>query len=421
MKQRRQNTTRTKPEKPYPDFPLFPHNNGQWAKKINGKRYYFGVWDDPTAALNRYLEQRDDLFAGRKPRPKDPEAATIRDLLNAFRRTQESRFKSNQITGATHHDYVRICDRLAKFFDLNRQIGDLDGQDFTLLHEKISRTRSGTSIANIVRLTRIVFKYAFDEELIDKPMRFGPVFRLPSPATLRREKNRRGPRMFQREEVLSLLDAAKLPVRAMILLGINCGFGNSDCAALTCDRLNLEDGWISFPRPKTGVQRICKLWPETIAEIRKWQSRRSQLAIPPEEKLLFITKRGQGWIGKPNSNPISAEFRKLTRKAFETQDLRQKPRLPAKGFGFYTLRHTFATIGAEVKDLMALKVVMGHIPGDILGEAYIENVERQRLENIANHVRQWLYGKPTKKPRPRTALSRTSAPKATRSQDRRSK
>ena len=55
----------------------------------------------------------------------------------------------------------------------------------------------------------------------------------------------------------ALLDGAGVQLKAMMLLGINCGFGNADCASLPLSALNLETGWIDYPRPKTGVPRRC--------------------------------------------------------------------------------------------------------------------------------------------------------------------
>jgi hypothetical protein len=38
--------------KPYPEFPLFAHAAGVWAKETRGRLVYFGPWEDPDGALN---------------------------------------------------------------------------------------------------------------------------------------------------------------------------------------------------------------------------------------------------------------------------------------------------------------------------------------------------------------------------------
>jgi len=72
----------------------------------------------------------------------------------------------------------------------------------------------------------MAFKWAYDSELIDKPIRFGPGFKRPSRKTLRIERAKKGKRLFEAEQIRAMIDAAGIPLRAMILLGINSGFGN---------------------------------------------------------------------------------------------------------------------------------------------------------------------------------------------------
>ena len=80
--------SRIKPDKPYEDFPLTAHRNGQWCKKIRGKVHYFGSWEDWEGSLATYQEQRDDLYAGRTPRPRAG-GVTLADVMNAFLTSKE--------------------------------------------------------------------------------------------------------------------------------------------------------------------------------------------------------------------------------------------------------------------------------------------------------------------------------------------
>src|SRR5712672_245115 len=92
-----------KPAKPHPDFPLFPHATGRWAKKVRGKLHYFGGWEDPDAALSTWLDQKDDLLAGRAPRRKD--ALTVADLANRYSTSKKHLIDSGELTQRSFSDY----------------------------------------------------------------------------------------------------------------------------------------------------------------------------------------------------------------------------------------------------------------------------------------------------------------------------
>src|SRR6266403_183758 len=104
--------TSSKPPKPCPEFPLFPHATGYWAKKIRGKLYYFGPWADPDGSLTKYLEQKDAaLHSGRKPRP-DPEALTVKEAANAFLTAKKALLDSGELSPHTFANYKRAAAEL---------------------------------------------------------------------------------------------------------------------------------------------------------------------------------------------------------------------------------------------------------------------------------------------------------------------
>ena len=68
--------------------------------------------------------------------------------------------------------------------------------------------------------------------------------------------------MFEADDIRRMMAVAAPELGAAILLGICCGFGNADIRALPKTAVDLKRRWIRFPRPKTGVDRKCPLWPE---------------------------------------------------------------------------------------------------------------------------------------------------------------
>jgi hypothetical protein len=292
-----------KPAKPYPDFPLFYHQTGQWAKKVRGRTHYFGT--DPDAALSKYLEQRDDLQAGRASRAH-AEGLTLRDLANRFLTAKKVLLDSGELSPRTWGHYYLTCERLIEAFGRTRPVAGLGAEDFERLRAELAKTRGAHALAGEVQRVRTLFKFAWDEGLVEKPVRFGTTFKKPSKKAFRRAKHAAGPRLIEAADVRRLVAAAGTPLRAMILLGVNCGFGQTDVANLPLSSLDLAGGWIDFPRPKTEVVWRCPLWPETVAALRQAIAARPTPKAPADAGLVFVTTHGRRWVLKAawNTNPI---------------------------------------------------------------------------------------------------------------------
>ena len=254
-----------------PDFPLFPHARGYWAKKVRTASSTTLARCRPTRrellhCKNGWM-RRTTLLAGRVPRAKR-EGLTIKYLLNHFLTAKQARVDSGEILSQSWDEYHATCKLIEKTFGLDRFVDDLRVEDFQQLRSLMAKKWGPARLTNQIQRVRSVFKYAYDNELIDKPIRFGSEFKKPSAKTMRKERAKRGPRLYQPKELKALPEAASPQIKAMILLGVNAGFGCTDCATLPLHALDLKGGWVNYPRPKTGVSRRCPLWPETIDAIK---------------------------------------------------------------------------------------------------------------------------------------------------------
>ena len=383
------------------DFPLSIHKaSGQYCKKVRGKVRYFGRVDaDPTgeAALALWNLEKDDLLAGREPKPKPLDSGTlvVGELCNLFLAQKESLRDNDELSPRTWADYLGTCAEVVDVFGRNRLVSDLAAADFRDLREKLAkpakdRKRGLVALGCHIQRVKSLFKFAYDEGLIDSPVRYGQGFQRPAQHKIdsEREKHRatHGLMMFEPYEIRAMLEQLKdTPgMRAMVLLAANCGFGQSDLSRLTLKAVNLETGWIDFGRQKTGVPRRIPLWPETCAAIRAWLPVRPAAKSPDDAGLLFLTCRGVPFVRLNDKgrhiDGIGQAFVKMT----TALDLRRDRR------GIYALRHVLETIGGELGDQVAVDAVMGHRDRSMAAN-YRERIGDDRLRRVVDHVRAWLF------------------------------
>jgi integrase len=213
---------------------------------------------------------------------------------------------------------------------------------------------------------------------------------------MRLVRRQRARRLIPAADLWKLLDAAGAQLRAMLLLGINCGFGQKDCSDLQRSALEIRPGWIDSPRLKTGIARRAPLWSETVGALAEVNRTRPDPRDPTDAGCVFITSHGRRWCRhKPRQNKEGEEMRglNLDAVAFEFRKLCAATKVKAPG-GPYTLRHMFRTVADEVKDKPAIELIMGHADHSV-SDYYREHVSDERPSAVVNHVRDWLLaGRP---------------------------
>jgi integrase len=241
----------------------------------------------------------------------------------------------------------------------NRDISSMTPQDWQGYRRSIAKRWNPVNTGNEVTRVKAVFNWAEDMRIFPKGLiAWGPDFHKPSRKVCRRYRRTREHKLYDREEILAILDECSPAMRLCVLLGINCAYLASDIACLPASAI--EASWLDFPRPKTEIDRRCYLWRETTDAIS---------AVRGDEELLIPL----------GSDGISDRFR----AARDFSGIRRG--------GFSWLRSTFATVASRTSKQIAVNYIMGHAD-DSIAAVYRWDTYDEQIEEVALYVRQWLFG-----------------------------
>ena len=405
-------------DRPSSDYPLSPHASGKWQKKINGETHYFGAWakrvdgkleriegDGWQDALETYNRQANALHDGRTPRIT-ADGLTIAELCNRFLTSKLRKMESCELSPRSFAEYRHATDLIIATFGKPRLVDDLAADDFESLRACMAKRWGPARLGKFVILVRSIFNYAKNNNLIDREVSFGSEFTKPGKAVMRKHKEASDKKLFTAEEIRTILDAlagremavkkkigkvvkVKLPpnpqLRTAVLLACNAGLGNTDISSLQFKHLDLRSQWLDFPRIKSGLPRRAPLWNETVEALNATIAQRRAHKSAADSNCVFINRAGRRMVQmteRSHQDYVSSQFRAALR------ELNINGR---RGLGFYSLRHTFATIGLQAADRDAVRYLMGHAAHDVLA-AYDETGPSDvRLRTVVQHVHDWLF------------------------------
>lgn len=365
-----------------PKFGLTLGKRG-WFKSIDGRtRWVCSIRQAPTG------QQADAVYAARfadlhaDPVPVS-DVLTIETVAGLFMDRKQSRLTAGKLDDRTLDEYQQAIGYFLASVGKSTAADKLidDTAAFQKFRDECEKRFAYHRLHKWIVIVRSLFKWASKPPIRLRAPDYGESFDLPTRTDYRRNRRERererGTLEFAADEIAALLLNARPIMRAMILLACNAGFGATDVAELRRGDIELNKGTIDYSRRKTGMDRRCVLWPETIDAIRRIGE---SVRNPKREHddLLFVTRYGLPYV-RGMKDQTCIQFTALCRKC----------KCYRRDRSFYSLRRTFRTLADECHDQRAAALVMGHEVGDV-GGLYVQRISDARLKAIADHVRDSL-------------------------------
>jgi len=188
---------------------LLVHRSGRWARKMRQRLEYFGpVTAESDFGYFAALQRHNEAVTGSNP--GSGQGVTLLDLCNKYLAVKEEERDRGELTEAHFANIHRAGKLLIDHFGRNRAVGTIGPRDFERLHTIVAAKHRVTTRGREIAIIKSFFNYAYNVELIDKPVRFGAVFKAPGKTARRKAraeaKRKHGPKMFSADELRRFTD-----------------------------------------------------------------------------------------------------------------------------------------------------------------------------------------------------------------------
>ena len=387
--------------------PYFPHDSGYWAAKIGGRLKYLARWATPLADLDRIYQEKwkEAEEAAAKDEPVLANQITVKQVANLYVNAKCEEAEAGDISWLTWRNYRNELEWFTKR-DGSRPVSSLDPTDFAAMNKDLKSEYLYKDHERRVATLRMAIQWAYDNGYLDVVPRYGTQFRAPGKRVYRKERAEKVDKLFSASELRKLIEAADDRMKAMLLLGINCAYLQSDLAALPIRfraakvqkqkmDLTADIPYIRFDRPKTGERRKCVLWPETVNALKTVIGDRT-------EGLVFLTRMGLPLVHIHHDKDDQGRVLKATHcdavgKPF--RELCVRAGCHVEGRGFSALRSTLETRAWQIEGLDAAKFaaihwIMGHnLQGpeiSKMADVYAQDIEVATLRHVTDPIRDWF-------------------------------
>jgi len=193
------------------------------------------LWNRKKQALERYLAQATYLHGAQSLIQKASNGKmTLKQLCDLYLQYQHSRVLAGNLTPKHYNDQIGSLHRLMSFLGQGCKIESISTLDLQNYKRKLQSSYASVDRQNLhISVMKSMFHWARRNDVLET---------IPNIDAISKGKVvHKEMYTFDSQQIRKLLSAADIKMKAMIWLGLNCGFGCTDCGKLKWKDLDFEN------------------------------------------------------------------------------------------------------------------------------------------------------------------------------------